>query len=773
MKTIWLTITCTLAFVVGCFSPLGVSNALAVASTPSNPRVTVVLAPFLTFADITPENTPALLRLADDGAIGAANVRARVRGMSGLPSPTESALSISSGAWTLPNALAGSAFVATETYERTGTTAAAYERVFGTGLGNARVAFIGQPATQRFNDLESQSTQIVLGTLGQSVEDAGGLTAAIGNSDVGNAGTGIVHERPAGVVAANMAGTVRYGDVSSDLLVTDMTAPFARRTDIARFRTEFERVSRLASAHAGPSLIVLDSGDLTRAEEFAAVATSATAAVQRTAALKTLDAVVGMASDGRGENDVVIVISQALGTDATGELQGLGPCVVAGGGLAGYLSSPSTHRAGIMTNLDVTATVLDQLGIERPVQALGNAMVSSPGPASATERVNHLTRMNQVATSVDGTKAGVLNVYIGFAVLVLAISGMVLARAPAWRPATARFVTGALMRAVLLLLSVPIASWLMFLVVRYPTSRVSAVLTLIGVSLVVWTVSLALWRRFSPRVPVIALTALTATVLLAEQFFGAPLSFVNYFGYSPLPAARFYGMGNEAASVLFGATLAGLALLLDQHPNAPWARKVRVYGIPVLGAVVVLVAAAPFLGANVAVAIWGAIGFALAWILMNGKRLTWPMVAAMFLGVVVLIGTFAAIDLFGGGEQTHLGRSLASAEQGGLEQLWTIVVRKAETNVRVFTRTNWSWVLVAVLLFLGFMRMRPTGDFADTLAENPRFADAITVTLVAGSIAFFTEDSGIVIPALIMLFTGTGVMWLMLMRLRERTEATA
>jgi hypothetical protein len=71
-------------------------------------------------------------------------------------------------------------------------------------------------------------------------------------------------------------------------------------------------------------------------------------------------------------------------------------------------------------------------------------------------------------------------------------------------------------------------------------------------------------------------------------------------------------------------------------------------------------------------------------------------------------------------------------------------------------------------MFLGYMRLRPSGDFADALAENPRFADAVTVTLVAGSLAFFTEDSGIVIPALIMLFTGAGMVWLMLTRLREQ-----
>ena len=172
-------------------------------------------------------------------------------------------------------------------------------------------------------------------------------------------------------------------------------------------------------------------------------------------------------------------------------------------------------------------------------------------------------------------------------------------------------------------------------------------------------------------------------------------------------------------------------------------------------------------------AIWGIVGFGLALVLMNGRRLNWKLALAIALAVVVVIAAFSAIDLFGGGEQTHLGRALTSAEQGGVGQLWTIVARKAQTNARVFGHTNWSWILVAVLAFLGFMRIRPKSDLADTLAENPYFAHAIVVTLVAGGVAFFSEDSGIVIPALIMLYTGVVLSWLVLSRLLVSQEASS
>jgi len=765
MKRIWPIVLSTAAIAAVCFASSGVAGAAEARTNPPVKHVTLILAPYLTWADLSPSTTPTLLRLAQDGAVGAVNVRGRVRDPGGVALPTESALGISSGAWSIPGKDTLASLVATEPYAGAGTGADAYQRVYRQSLDSARVGYLGLPAVQRANDLDA--TGAIIGTLGQAISEAGGLTAAVGNSDFGYAEQDPLLERPAGAAAADFLGRVNAGDVSEAVLTSDTSAPFGRRTDLARFSSAFSRVDQLAKAHNGPSLVVLDSGDLTRVQEWTSQATTQAAFAQRTKALRTLDAVVGLAADSAGDEGLVIVVSQALSVDELGELQGLGPCVVSGAGWSGYLTSASTHRSGIVTNLDVTATILDQLGIKRPVQVLGNPMFAVADSSPAAARLAHLASMNTVATSVDSSKAGVLNLYIGFAVVVLALSAVVLTRAHLWSRPAANRSAAMLQGAVLLLLSVPISSWLMFVVLRYPGSSVAAVLSLVGVSLVIWIVSLLIWRWFGPRVPVIFLTALTALVILAEQFFGAPLSFVNFFGYSPLPAARFYGMGNEAASVLFGASIALVALVLDQWPDARWSSWLRRYGVVVLGMLVVGTAAAPFLGANVGVAIWGSIGFALAWLLMNGRRVTWRSAVVMVAGVVLIIGAFAAIDLLGGGEQTHLGRALTSADQGGIEQLWTIVVRKAATNMRVFTRTNWSWVLIAVLAFLGFMRLRPRGDFAETLAENPRFADAITVTLVAGGIAFFTEDSGIVIPALIMLFTGAGVVWLMLVHLRS------
>jgi hypothetical protein len=156
--------------------------------------------------------------------------------------------------------------------------------------------------------------------------------------------------------------------------------------------------------------------------------------------------------------------------------------------------------------------------------------------------------------------------------------------------------------------------------------------------------------------------------------------------------------------------------------------------------------------------------FGVAWAGMNGVKMTWKLAVGIFVVIVLVVVAISVLDLAGLGDQTHLGRALSSASGGDLGELRTIVMRKIETNLRVLTHTNWTYVLIAVLAFLAYMRWRPRGEFLDALESHPDFAHALTAILVGGLAAYFTEDSGIVIPALMFLYAGAGTLWVMLSR---------
>lgn len=743
--------------------------AVASAVTPPTSRVVVVLAPYLNWEDITPTSTPTLWRMAQTGAIGDINAKSRLREPGDSKTPLEGGLTISAGAWAATAISAPAAYVVDESYE-VGTAAEAFKRTTGNDPGSSRIVYLGLPMTERVNF--DRYPELVLGTLGQAIEDAGGATAAIGNSDSGYMTSDLVKVRPAALAAMDRNGTVLYGDVSRDILHEDPDAPFGIETDLVAFDREFARVDKQLLAHGGPALVVLDPGDSYRANKFAPEVADSIIANQRERSLKAIDGVAELAQKRAGKDGVVMVVSLSLGSSVSAVPEGLGPMIVTGSGWNGYLVSSSTMRPGLVTNPDVSATIMSALGVKQPVQVSGNGMTVSATSDDFARRLDTLKKMNQTAVAIDSAKAYIVNTFVVATVIILLLSTIVLVRSRLWGSKSVRWWVIGLRSVLLLVLSVPAASWLMFAIDARPQSQGASIGVFLTALAIMWAVALVVAARAPLRVPIAAVSLLTTVIILADQWLGAPLSFTNFFGYSPLLAARFYGLGNEAAAVLVGSSITGLALLFDQWPDSKWTRIGKRYGIPVVGALVVVTAAAPFLGANVGVAIWGIVGFIVAWVLMNGHHVSWKTVFWMFFAVAAVIAAFAAVDLFGGGAQTHLGRALTSAEQGGFIELWNIIARKAATNTRVLTRTNWAYILVAVLAFLGFMRWRPQGDFAETLKDSPDFADAITVSLAAGVVAYFTEDSGIVIPALIVLYVGVGIVWLMVSRLTSDAEKT-
>lgn len=726
-------------------------------------RVAIVLAPYLNWDDLDSGHAPFLKGAVERGAVGALNTRNRNR-IAGPATSEQGALTLSAGTWAAEDLLAPTAYSVDEYYEG-GTAAEAFERMTGVAALDSEIVFLGMPRTQRLN-ATSGTLDVQVGALGGAIIDQGGVTAAVGNSDSGYEVRGMWRSRPAAIVAMDRDGTVPLGDVSSGLVKSDPLAPYGISADRDAYAEVLARLDAELDAHGGPALVVLDPGDLQRAELFAPDAAPQVAQDHHAAAVQSLDMVARMAFDLVGEEGVLFVVPHVASTDAR-KIMGLAPAIAIGPGFTGNLVSSSTQRTGLVTDMDITATALDVLGVKRPVSLLGNPVNGDGATTPANERIGALATMNDVARSVDGAKPGVLNTYIAFTTIALLISTVVVLRTHRWSSHAVSIITRILQACLLVVLAVPIATNLMFALDGSPTSAGQAVSSFVLITVALFLFALFLMYRTAARVPVAALSLITVATLAVDQWIGTPWSFSSFLGYSPLLGARYYGMGNEGAALFVGATLIGTGMLFDEYPSSRLTLLGRRWALPLLGLLVVITAAAPFLGANVGVAAWGIVAFAVAWAQMNGVRVRFRTMLLMLLAIVALVAVFSIVDLSSdSGTQTHLGRAWASAASGGAGELWLIIARKAETNVRVLTRTNWSYLLIAVLAFLGFMRWRPQGDFAATLDENPYFSAALSASLIGGFVGYLTEDSGIVIPALILLYGGAGILYLMLGRAR-------
>ncbi len=287
----------------------------------------------------------------------------------------------------------------------------------------------------------------------------------------------------------------------------------------------------------------------------------------------------------------------------------------------------------------------------------------------------------------------------------------------------------------------------------------------------VFGVALAVrWRAGSPTA-LAGLAGATVLLILVDQWFGGPLQ-SGLFSYSVRAGWRYYGIGNEGSALAVGAALAGVGLACDLAARMPWAPSLRRYAIPVVGAIVLVTAAAPFAGANAGVAVWGAIAFAVAWLRINRIPLTARTIAWTAAVVVLLVGALAAVDLLGVGGGTHIGRFFVQLTQGGSGAV-ELVRRKALNNLGYVTQTPYSWLALAIALALGleaFVRPRP---LASAFAGFPALSGALIGVVVGGVVALLTEDSGVVMPALMLLAGALPALYLALRGPSDRPADSA
>jgi hypothetical protein len=762
-------------------------------------QLILLLAPFLQWEDITPETMPQLWDDLEEAAIGNLNARSRVKEADGAPSLAEGALTISAGTWPLVAHQALPAFEAGDLISGT-PVSLAYGRYLEGEMGDNAIAYLGLPRNIARN--ESNPFVFVPGTLGSLIEEAGGATVALGNSDLGHSSDASRLLRPAAIAAMNEQGFVRYGNINESILERSPDSPYGVRTDLDSMRAGLIDARENLPA-AKPGLVVIDPGDSYRARMFSNEASAEVVARQWNDSLRSLDTIYADARE--IFPDATIILASQATRSLSLNREGFGPIVITGPQVEpGLLISDSTHREGLVIAGDITASILRIMDLGQPVYVVGCEMrttdrlprlYSPPDRAlyqgSLAERrdvhLDLLVKMSDTAMSIEATRVSVITACIYITIIVLLTGALVITFANKYLSALmTRVVKMILYALILAVLSGPVSSWLMFLIYRWPATPAEAITQFALTTAGLWLVAIALWvydmRRSRPegsskvsRLPLIFLSVFTTLVIVGDQLLGAPASFASFFGYSPIAAFRFFGIGNEGAAILIGSVLVGIALILDAARDAGrhgLEKHLRTWGIPLIGVFITFVGASPVLGASNGFTPFSVTGFAVLWILANNRKINWKSILGVMVTIAGFVFFFMWLDHMTAG-QTHLIRSVDSAAQGGLIEIWHILVRKAETSLRVFTTsTHFSWSFAALLGYLIYMRVRPAGDFKQLITNNKYYGDAIAAVLAAGVAAVLSNDSGIVLPALMVLCLASSIVWLMLGPIRGKESET-
>lgn len=704
-------------------------------------RILLIGVPGVQVGDL--QAMPNLSRLAAGGAIGALTVRTRT----GYPSTTEGYATLGAGTRVDAETPGGLAFNSGEPLEG-GVARDALGRRTGSGP-EGEVVVVGAPSAAR---QAGERVSSFPGALGTALHDAGLTTAVVGNADTHRPrliddpqlGPTSPEEpeipdvsRPAAIALMDSSGGIDFGRVDAGLLMPDAAAPFGLRADPDKMR------AALSDAVAqGADVLLVDPGDMDRAQAFADLVTEPQAAVHRANALTHTDRLLPglVAAAGRDATVVIFGITPPAPDWHLTPLVIRGPSVEPGT----LVHSPSTRRPGVAALTDLAPTVLGLLGQERPTGMIGRPLRAASGVGTdAAAHAAELERVDRVASYRERIYLGTTMGYIAFQALLYLLALFVFLRLGRRGGAAT-----ALRLGVLAVAAHPLATFVHRQLPGIENSGWAGVLVLIAVDVTLGAAALALGRRRS-LAPIGWIAAATIAVLVADVASGAHMQMSSLLGYSFHSAGRFTGFGNQAFAVLASTTILAGAIHVHYAPR----RAEALLSTGLLFLFVAIVDGSPALGSDVGGILTMVPVFALTWFALAGRRLSWRATGGALLLTVVAVGLAAGVDYLRPAEaRTHLGRLVAAVAGDGPGPLLEIVGRKGAANLRTWG-SPWVWglavlaisLITVVVLDRNWHRILPVGS---------ALRAGVVGTLAAGLLGYAVNDSGVVVAALILVYLG-------------------
>ena len=717
----------------GLASPAGASARPASPARPD--RVLIISVPTLTWGDLPATGDAHLRNLLQSSAVAALSTRSA----NGSAQLGDGYATISAGTRAATNHTNdGDAF---EPDERFGNATAGdvFERRTGT-IAKDGLVHLG------LADVLDQNTGLlfdaVVGSFGDTLAGAGYSRAVIANADGSEPDSPIspsAYHRTAVVSLMGANGTVPGGAVGRELLRKDPTVPYGVRLDVPAVDRAFRKVWK------AKSVVLVEASDLVRADEYSTYETSTQRTVQLQKALDRTDTLVGsLLSHVDLSRDAVLVVGPAKPSSNSALTIA---AVHASGYEPGLMKSGTTRRAGFVGLVDVAPTVLNVLGVDRPEDMEGRPMKMAGDGGSFADRVSFFDH-----ASADGLFRDHLVDVASNAVIAVTLAFVLAAVILIWLRRWRTF----LQWAALVVIGFPLATFAASRIHFADGGGTAAYWAFVsGVTLAFALVCRLLGRRH-PLDPLIAGLALLAAAHAVDAVTGTHLEFNAVFGYSPTVGIRFAGLGNLASAQLT-ASVAILAGLLAWRIGGR--RGINV-AIAVM-AVTIVVIAAPIWGQDFGGTLATTPAFALlAWMLL-GRRVTVRTVIAL-VGILFAGGLLVGfIDLLRPSDQrTHVGRFFEKVGNEGWSGFVTVLHRKSNENVDTLGSTGWIFVIVAVVALALFLWYRPPNGLRRAVERIPTLRASAIGFAVAAGLGYALNDSGIVIPGIMLSIAAAAIVYL-------------
>jgi hypothetical protein len=450
----------------------------------------------------------------------------------------------------------------------------------------------------------------------------------------------------------------------------------------------------------------------------------------------------------------------------------------------GWLTSPTTGRTGYLQLVDVAPTALAALDLPPPeVQLAGRPGYALPGrPAAQADAVAELVAADQEAVLARPLSAWFLAALTAVELVVFAVAVPLLRRPRGGLAgstagggpgvgsgAEAGAGTGPGRRwrrtageMLLVVAALAIPAGLVADGVPWWRAESSG-----GLFAITSLAVLAAGTLLVVRTPIFGRTlgllgagaGVAAVAVGVDLLTGSWLQLNGVVGYSAHDGGRYAGLSEVGLGVLIAGTLLVAGCLAGPLP-----RRQRPLVVAAVGALGVVLAGSPYLGADIGGAVALAVGVCVAVALSTGGWLTYSRAVWAVLAGVTVVAAVAVFDLRRPAqERTGLGGLLGQLADGtagaGLQ-------RTSAANVDTFTASPLTVLAIGAGVFCWFALLRPWGGLRRLFAIHPALRAGVVGAVVAAPLGGVLVGTALV-PAGAAAAVGVPLLTLATLRLRR------
>ena len=656
--------------------------------------VTYVGAGNLQWSDLSPEITPTLWRLVDDSAVASMSVRSA----RDVTCPLDSWLSISAGGKALAD-------------EATGGRSSLNPGQLS-GSVPASCATIPEPDDGKVPDWQSylslqddaSGSYARLGTIGQSLDNAGICSTAIGTG-----------------AAVGLA---------------------TRNGQVPRYEREWS-----APAQGRCPITMIDAGDLTGGYDD-----------PTEAQLRRIDALVADVVDAAPRGSY-LVMSGTADREHAPALPQMALAARVGASNPAWLTSDTTRRQGYVHVADIGATILaavdaEPTGLDARPMTFGNDRNLST--AETVEDREDVASMSRVIPE-HGPVFGAWIVAIPVAVMVASLVALIARRRGAQWARHRMFVRVGIV-AALFAASIPCSLYLATAAQwwhsDHPTVTLAAVVIAIAAAITVACLLLR-WRR--PYRFIAVQSGLTYIVLTVDGLVGTPLQAGSLLAAGPVFGGRFFGFGNVTFVVYAISALFTAAVVAQELHNRGRART-AVGTAAAIGTVAVVVDGWPTFGADFGGMLSLVPGVVLLVLLLAGVRMGVGRLVPVAATGIALVAIVSYLDyLRPAPERSHFGSFVARVRDG---DAWELLSNKLDA---LFASVSGpvGWVEVAGFALCVAAVLRPdrlhVPELATVYTAWPTLRPGLLAIATTCAIGSVVNDSGVLIAGLAVVATAPAI----------------